>query len=66
MQIQVEKVVEILEHLSPERIAEVADFIEFLKQKDQENSLREDFANISEKKFAQVWDNDEDAAYDAL
>jgi hypothetical protein len=66
MQKQVEKMIEKLEHLSPERISEVADFIEFLQQKDEERNLGEDFAKISEESFEQIWDNDDDAAYDAL
>lgn len=33
-----------MEHLSPERLAEVDDFIDFLQQRDQDKSLRKDFA----------------------
>jgi hypothetical protein len=66
MQTSVEKVLKKLKHLSPQRVSEVEDFIDFLKQKDNELSLREDFAHASETSFANVWDNDEDAAYDRL
>ena len=66
MQPQVSHVVRKLEHLSPERLAEVDDFIEFLQQRDQEKSLRQDFAQASEAAFAKLWDNDDDAIYDAL
>lgn len=55
-----------LEHLSPERLAEVEDFIDFLNQRDQDKHLRQDYARASEAAFAKVWDNDEDAIYDNL
>lgn len=35
MQVQVQHIMEKLEHLSPERLAEVEDFVEFLHQRDQ-------------------------------
>ena len=45
MQPQVEQMVEKLEHLSPNRLAEVADFINFLQQCDQDKQLRKDDSN---------------------
>lgn len=66
MQAQVQHIVERLEHLSPERQAEVGDFIEFLHQRDQEQHLRKDFAQASHTAVAKVWDNDDDAIYDTL
>ena len=66
MQGQVDKVIEKLEHLSPQRIAEVADFIDFLRQRDAELTLKKDFTQASEAAFAKAWDNDEDAVYDSL
>lgn len=66
MQPQVEQVLEKLEHLSPERLAEVEDFIDFLNQRDQNRRLRQDYAQVSEDAFSQVWDNDDDAVYDTL
>ncbi len=63
---QVHHVIQKLEHLSPERLAEVEDFIDFLHQRDQEKRLRQDFAQASEAAFAKVWDNDDDAIYDTL
>lgn len=66
MQAQLEQMIEKLESLSPERIAEVADFIEFLQQKEAETRLSADFAQASEAAFHAVWDNEDDAAYDAL
>lgn len=66
MQPQVEHMLEKLEHLSPDRLAEVEDFIDFLQQRDQDKGLRQDYARASEAAFAKVWDNDEDAVYDQL
>lgn len=66
MQVQVQHMLEKLEHLSPERLAEVDDFIDFLQQRDQERLLSRDFAQASNDAFAKVWDNEDDAIYDSL
>ena len=66
MQPQVQHILEKLEHLSPERLTEVGDFVDFLNQKDQDKRLRKDYAQASEHSFKEVWDNDDDAAYDKL
>ena len=66
MQPQVNHVMRKLECLSPERLAEVDDFIDFLQQRDQDKNLRDDFALASEAAFAKTWDNDDDAIYDNL
>lgn len=66
MQPQVKQVIEKLEHLSPGRLAEVADFIDFIQQRDQDKRLRQDYAQASEASFNKVWDNDDDAIYDDL
>jgi len=55
-----------LKHLSPSRLAEVADFIDFLQQRDQEKQLQQDYAQTSEAAFNKVWDNDDDTIYDKL
>lgn len=66
MQPQVQHMLEKLEHLSPERLAEIEDFIDFLSQRDQDKRLRQDYAQASEDAFTKVWDNDDDAIYDSL
>jgi len=66
MQPQVQHMLEKLEHLSPQRLAEVDDFIDFLNQRDQDKRLRQDYAQASEEAFSKVWDNDDDAVYDRL
>ncbi|MBK1733324.1 hypothetical protein [Thiococcus pfennigii] len=63
---QLEQVREKLERLAPERLAEVEDFIDFLRERDQDRRLRRDYAQAAESAFAEVWDNDEDAVYDEL
>ena len=52
--------------LPPERIAEVEDFVEFLRLKEQDDSLFRAAAQTSAPSFAKVWNNAEDDAYDAL
>ena len=61
---QVQKMLDKLEHLSPERQAEVADFIDFLQQRDQEQGLKQNFTQASEAAFNKAWDNNDDAIYD--
>ena len=61
---QLEQVMEKLEHLSPDRLAEVEDFIDFLQQRDPDRGLRQDYAHASEAAFARAWDNDDDPIYD--
>ncbi len=66
MQTLVETMVKKLDHMSPERLAEVDDFIDFLIQRDRDTQLYKDFAQASESVFEKVWDNDDDAVYDSL
>ena len=66
MQSQVQKVLEKLQHLTPDRLAEVEDYIDFLRQRDQDKNLRKNFTQASESAFAKVWNNDSDAIYDTL
>ena len=55
-----------LEQLAPDRLAEVEDFIDFLRERDLDRQLRQDHAQASEAAFAKIWDNDSDAVYDEL
>ena len=66
MQPLVQHMLEKLEHLSPERLTEVEDFIDFLNQRDQDKRLRQDYVKMSEETFNKIWDNDNDAIYDTL
>ena len=62
---QVEELIEKIKGLPPERIAEVEDFVDFLSQRD-DRRLVQAAAELSEGSFREVWDNEEDAAYDSL
>ena len=55
-----------LETLSPKRIAEVEDFIDFLKQRDTDCQLTRVATKAAEPSLSKVWDNPDDAIYDAL
>ena len=55
-----------LQRLSPEKIAEVEDFVDFLQQRELENQMIQAVAQLAEPSFQAVWDNSEDSAYDRL
>ena len=52
--------------LPVERIAEVEDFVDFLRSRDQDRALFRAAGAASEPAFAAVWNNPEDDVYDAL
>jgi hypothetical protein len=52
--------------LSPERLAEVEDFVDFLRQRSDDVPLSHAAMKLSEDAFRKVWDNPEDADYDRL
>ena len=54
-----------IKRLPPERMAEVEDFVDFLRAPENEQGLTR-AAAASEASFAAVWGNDEDAAYDRM
>jgi hypothetical protein len=58
--------IEKIRMLSPDRLAEVQDFVEFLSQRDQDARLLRAGNKLSEEAFNKVWDNPEDAEYDNL
>jgi hypothetical protein len=58
--------IEKIRQLAPQRLAEVEDFVDFLRARDDEQRLTRAAAKVSEASFAHVWDNDEDAAYDRM
>ena len=55
-----------IRQLPPLRVAEVEDFIDFLRQREEASQLSDAAGKVSEPSLAAVWDNDEDAAYDRL
>jgi hypothetical protein len=52
--------------LPPEKVAEVEDFVDFLRARESDRHLVQAATKLSEEAFREVWDNAEDAAYDAL
>ena len=62
---QTETLIKKINDLSPERIAEVEDFVDFIAQRD-DRRLTQAATKLSEGSFHTVWDNEEDAAYDRL
>jgi len=57
--------IEKIRTLPPERLTEVEDFVDFLRQREQELGLTR-AAAASASAFAEVWNNPEDDVYDAL
>jgi len=57
---------ELIEALPPDRIAEVEDFVAFIAAREQERSLTRAATAASAPSFAAIWNNPEDDAYDAL
>jgi hypothetical protein len=52
--------------LPPERVAEVEDFVDFLRLRDEERRLTQAASRLSEAAFARVWESPDDADYDRL
>jgi len=61
-----EELVAKIRRLAPERVAEVEDFVDFLRQRDEERGLTQAASQLSEAAFARVWENPDDADYDRL
>jgi len=62
----VEALIEKIRTLSPDKAAEVEDFVDFLRLREKESRLTQAAGKLSEGAFAEVWDNSEDAVYDEL
>ena len=60
MRPQTQQIAHKLDDLSPERLTEVEDFIDFLRARDRDKALLREYAQASEAAFAKVWDNEED------
>jgi hypothetical protein len=55
-----------LETLSPEQLAAVEDFVEFLRIRGEDRALSRAAAALSAPAFESVWNNAEDDVYDAI
>lgn len=58
--------VEKIAALPAERIAEIEDFIDFIRLREQDQALTRAAAAASAPAFAAIWNNPEDDVYDAL
>jgi len=63
---QKQMLIEKIYTLPPDKVAEVEDFVEFLRKKTEDRRLRQASTKISETVFRKVWENPDDAAYDRL
>ena len=62
-----EKVIlEKLKSLPPERVAEVEDFVDFLRARNEDHSATRAASRAAEPAFSRVWENEDDAVYDTL
>jgi hypothetical protein len=55
-----------IRQLPPQRLAEVEDFVDFLRSREDGQRLTQAATKMAEASFAAVWNNDEDAAYDRM
>lgn len=62
----ISELIDKLEELPPERVNEVEDFIDFLKHRDADRQLTQAATKTAEQSFSNVWNNPDDAVYDAL
>jgi hypothetical protein len=63
---QIDQVIQKLQALSPERVTEVEDFIDFLSHRDSARGLTRAAMAATEPTLDSIWDNPDDAAYDRL
>ena len=52
--------------LPPEKVSQVEDFVDFLRQRNDDSLLTRATARLSENAFQQIWNNPEDDDYDRL
>lgn len=60
------QLIEKILQLPQARMAEVVDFVDFLRSREQDRTLTQAAAQTASPSFAAVWDNDADAIYDTL
>ena len=58
---QIEQLANKLQTLSQERITEVEDFIDYLRQRDEDQRLTKLAMNASQSTLNTIWDNADDA-----
>lgn len=58
--------IEKIRMLSPDKLVEVQDFVDFLSQRSRDTRILQAGNKMAEDAFAKVWGNPEDAEYDSL
>ncbi len=61
-----ENLLQQIQALPPERIAEIEDFVAFITAREEARSLTRAAAAASTPAFAAIWDNPDDDAYNEL
>lgn len=61
-----DELIEKIRQLPADKIAALADFVDFLYERDARRHLARAASRVSEASFARVWSNPEDADYDSL
>jgi len=61
-----EELLQKIRTLPPERVAEVSDFVDFLRFRDVDQALEDAATRLSEDGFVKVWDNPDDTEHDRL
>lgn len=59
-------IAERMQSLNEEQLAEVEDFVDFLRFRAQEREILRAATSVSEPAFTAIWSNPEDDVYDAL
>ena len=52
--------------LPEDKVSEVEDFVDFIRQREEDRRLSQAVAQLSEEALRRVWDNPDDAEYDRL
>jgi len=58
--------IEKIRGLPPDKVAKVEEFVDLLRQSDDERQLIAAMMKLSQGAFATIWDNPDDAEYDRL
>lgn len=61
-----ETLLEKIQSLPPDRVAEIEDFVEFIAAKELARGITRAAAAASAPAFAAIWENQEDSAYDEI
>lgn len=66
MNAHAQSLIEKIQALPADRIAEIEDFVDFIRMREQDRALTRAAARMSEPAFAAIWNNSDDDVYDAL